>query len=319
MFDFASAHDLGAAERRPVRGRFWAATLLVALPSVGLLAGCEPRNRGPSPLTGDDDGSTSDDPGSTSGGTTGDDVMADGSSDGGNFILPPEGPIADCSVWAQDCPQGEKCMPWANDGGNSWNALKCVEVADDPGQPGDTCTVEGSGVSGVGDCDLGSMCWDVDAEIRQGTCVAMCTGDPQSPTCDDPDTSCTIVNDGVLTLCLYDCDPLIQDCATGQACYPVNGSFTCAPDASGPELGTYGDPCGAINACDVGLFCALPESVPGCDGSGGCCSDFCDLEANDPLDDCSGAAGGQECLPWFDEGEAPPGAQAYGACAIPST
>lgn len=280
------------------------------------MSGCEPR-QGPPPIA-EGGGSTGEDEGSTSWGSTGDEEASSGSEEG-SFILPPEGPIADCSVWAQDCPEGEKCMPWANDGSNSWNALKCVEVSDDPGQPGDSCAAEGSGVSGVDDCDLGSMCWDVDAQTRIGTCVAMCTGDQQSPTCEDPDTSCTIVNDGVLTLCLHDCDPLIQDCAPGQACYPVNGSFTCAPDASGPELGTYGDPCGAINACDVGLFCARAEAVPDCSGSAGCCSDYCDLDADNPLEDCSGAAGGQECLPWFDEGEAPPGGEAFGACAVPST
>jgi len=44
---------------------------------------------------------------------------SDPSSDSMTFIQDPEvscGYCASCSVWDQDCPKGEKCMPWANDG-----------------------------------------------------------------------------------------------------------------------------------------------------------------------------------------------------------
>jgi hypothetical protein len=43
------------------------------------------------------------------------------------FIVDPDGggPSIECDQWAQDCPPGEKCMPWANDGGSSWNATRC--------------------------------------------------------------------------------------------------------------------------------------------------------------------------------------------------
>ncbi|MEX1364969.1 MAG: hypothetical protein AB1Z98_17710, partial [Nannocystaceae bacterium] len=41
---------------------------------------------------------------------------------GCNDVPPPP----QCSLFAQDCPDGEKCMPWANDGGDAWNATICV-------------------------------------------------------------------------------------------------------------------------------------------------------------------------------------------------
>ncbi|MCA9708051.1 MAG: ribulose phosphate epimerase [Myxococcales bacterium] len=225
-------------------------------------------------------------------------------------MCPPDDPSGphECDMFAQDCPDGEKCMPWANDGGNAWNATRCSPVVDNPAQPGDMCTVEGSGVSGIDSCDLGSMCWDVDSETNTGTCAPMCTGSEASPVCDDPDTTCINVNDGAIVLCLPLCDPLLQDCSDGSACYGIQESFTCVPDASGP-MGLYGDPCEYINACDPGLFCADATLVPNCQGSAGCCSEFCDLD--DPA--CSGA--GQECVAWSDNPQ--PGMELVGGCAIP--
>jgi len=207
-------------------------------------------------------------------------------------------------------------MPWANDGGSSWNATRCSPLDPAPAQAGDECTVEGSGVSGIDNCDISTMCWNVDPETNMGTCVAFCMGSEANPVCEDPNTSCVIANEGVLILCLPNCDPLLQDCGDGQACYPINDGFACAPDASG-EMGLFADPCEFINVCDPGLFCANADAVPNCAGSQGCCSSFCDT--SDPMAGamCPGAAGGQDCVPWFDMGQAPPGFENVGACAIP--
>jgi hypothetical protein len=234
-----------------------------------------------------------------------------------NFLCPLDnGPEThECDMFTQDCLPGEKCMPWANDGGNSWNATRCSPISENPGQPGDECTVEGSGVSGLDDCDIGSMCWDVDPETNIGTCQAMCTGDSANPLCEDPGTACVNVNDGAIVLCLPACDPLLQDCAEGQACYGIDDVFTCVPDASG-EMGVYGDPCEYINVCDPGLFCANADAVPGCGASLGCCSEFCDLEDEAGDAQCSGAGGGQACVPWSENPS--PGLEAVGACVIPA-
>ncbi len=246
--------------------------------------------------------------------TTGPDDTDSGNDteDPGSFIMDPDGGgvAVECDVWTDDCPKGEKCMPWANDGGNSWNATRCSPLDDNPGQVGDSCTVEGSGVSGVDTCDARSMCYYVDPETSEGVCVGFCDGTPQAPTC-EPDFICTIVNDGVLTLCRPECDPLLQNCEGSAACLPATGAegFTCIIDASG-EAGAQGDACEFINACDPGLFCANAELVPDC-VSGGCCSEFCDL--SDPQ--CSDPE--QSCTAWFEEGATPPGLEDVGACALP--
>lgn len=220
----------------------------------------------------------------------------------------------ECDLWTQDCIEGEKCMPWANDGGVVWNSAKCVPLAPTVAEPGDPCTVEGSGVSGIDTCTASSMCWNVDGETNTGTCVAFCQGGAQAPVCDDPSTACTIANDGILILCLPTCDPLLQDCSEGEACYGTENGYVCAPDASG-EPGAYGDPCEAINACDPGLECLGAGATPGC-VSASCCTSFCDTSDPGASAACEGAGGGQECVGAFAEGSAPPGYEDVGYCAI---
>src|SRR5690606_34162493 len=124
-----------------------------------------------------------------------------------------------CDVWAQDCPEGEKCSAWANDGGESWNATICVPVGED--KPGEPCTAEGSPLSGHDSCELGAMCWDVDPETLEGTCVGLCDGSEDAPTCAEPMTTCAITNGGVLNLCLPTCDPFLQDCGQTESCVDV--------------------------------------------------------------------------------------------------
>lgn len=264
------------------------------------------------PTTGDSASASDTEPGET-------DSSSESESDTVDFILDPDGGGAtvECDVWEDDCPDDEKCMPWANDGGNSWNATRCSPVSGDPGQVGDACTVEGSGVSGVDSCDARSMCYYVDGETNEGICVGFCDGSPMAPTCDNG-FICTIVNDGVLTLCRPECDPLLQDCEGSAACLQATGAlgFTCIVDASG-EGGQAGDPCEFINSCDPGLFCGTAETIPGCKGTG-CCTEFCDLtDEGEPASVCSGQAQGQECLGWFADGEAPPGLEHVGVCALP--
>lgn len=233
----------------------------------------------------------------------------------GSFITPPDGGggVKECDVWTQDCPPGQKCMPWADNGSSSWNATKCSPIDANPGKEGDPCTVEGSAVSGVDSCDVGLLCWYFD-ENNNGSCIDMCKGTPDAPSCDSGQT-CDVSNDGVLILCLETCDPLVQSCPAGQICFwDFVDEFICDFDASG-DMGAYGDPCAYVNVCDYGLYCASPESVPGCDNADGCCSSYCNIQEPNT---CPGADGGQECVPWYTEGMAPPGQENIGACAIPA-
>lgn len=213
----------------------------------------------------------------------------------------------ECSPWDQNCPSGEKCAAWANDGGNSWNAYRCVPVGSNPDGPGDACTVEESAVTGIDSCDAHSMCFDVDENL-EGECHPYCVGSESNPQCNQPDHSCSIGGSG-FAICIPICNPLLSDCESGEGCYPVDAAFVCAADASGPEGGEAGDPCEFINACGSGLLCANPDAAGGCPpGSSGCCTATCDVTA----DDC---AAPQSCVSWWaDFVPAPFGLENVGVC-----
>jgi hypothetical protein len=254
---------------------------------------------------GNDDG-----PGATSGvssaGTTAPADDSAGDDLPGGFVLPPDGGAAnECDPKAQDCPKGDKCTAWANDGGGFWNANRCVEVLGE-GVDGDACMVEGSGVSGVDDCGLGYICMNTD-DMGIGVCVRFCDGTDE--TC-PPAQTCAIYNDGVLPICLVSCDPLLQDCPPTQSCIDTpNQSFICFNDASGDQ-GADGDACPEAdgeNSCDPGMWCGAGSS--GC-GSVNCCTPFCEL-GNDAC------VAPDECISFFGEGSAPPGFEAVGVCVLP--
>jgi hypothetical protein len=222
-----------------------------------------------------------------------------------------------CDVFAQDCPKGEKCMPWADDGGGAWNSTTCSPVMRNPGQRGDECSVEGSGVSGIDDCDLGLMCYNVQAKTNTGTCFELCHGSPDAPMCDEG--LCAVYNDGNLPLCLSDCDPLLDDCPGGQLCIasPSANGFVCILDALPASMGDYGAPCTYINDCDPGYFCGIQDIVAGCGNATGCCAEYCDLSQPDPSSQCTGQGSGEECQPWYGMDAPPPGYEDVGFCGIP--
>lgn len=219
-----------------------------------------------------------------------------------------------CDPWIEDCPAGQKCMPYSDNGGNEWTAYKCVPIVRDPAGLDEPCNVIGSPVGGEDTCDKHMMCWDVDTDIGIGHCVGMCTGTPREPGCADPDARCIITDAGVLILCLPTCDPLLQDCENTQVCVPnpFGADFLCATDASGSG-GEVFDACEFLNACKPGLACLASELAAECDpNASGCCLPFCDL--NLPPD-CPGQ--GQQCVGWFPPGEAPAGVEDVGVCVIP--
>ena len=304
--------------------------LITALGAALFVVACGPSQTVPTNTAGpsqdDTAGVPTAEPGSSTGSakptppaTTAVDTTLGSSTDDGGGFVPEHDRGSDqfeCDLFKQNCPLGQKCMPWANDGGGAWNATRCVPIADDPGQPGDPCTVMKSNTSGLDDCELGAMCWNVEPRTLNGTCIAMCTGSRSNPFCEDPDTYCAISSDGAILPCLFQCNPLLQNCPRGQACYPINDNWTCAPDAS-ERAGAYGDPCEFINVCDPGLICLNAASVPDCAGAQGCCSEVCDL--SDPAGDaqCMGAPEGQICLAWWEEGDEPAGLDEVGACSLP--
>jgi hypothetical protein len=218
----------------------------------------------------------------------------------------------ECDVFQQDCPEGEKCLPWANDGGSSWNATRCSPVAPDPGAPGEPCTVEGSGVSGIDSCDVGAMCFHVDVRTNEGVCVTQCTGSFEAPYCDTRGQVCASGSDGLIALCYDACNPLDPACAAGTGCHPeYPDAFICRPTSDG--TGTHGDECFTDESCASAHACLDASSFPACTGLA-CCSEFCDTTAGLP---CPGADQGVVCQPWYEEGMAPAGYENVGACVLP--
>ncbi|MGH1345957.1 MAG: hypothetical protein ACRBN8_30615 [Nannocystales bacterium] len=221
------------------------------------------------------------------------------------------GVSVECDIFEQNCPDGEKCMPWANDGGSAWNATRCTPVDADPDGLYEPCTAEGSGLSGIDSCELGMMCWSVDPETLVGSCIGMCTGSVNAPTCVDETAYCSVNGDGVVALCLPSCDPLGKEpCSLGEGCYPNSYSFTCLPDASGPKMGGLFEGCEYTNACDPPMMCANPDFVGACEGgAGGCCTPYCDVASPECPEPTS-------CFSFYEKGTAPPGFENVGICGI---
>lgn len=219
------------------------------------------------------------------------------------------GTSAECSLLDQDCPEGEKCMPWANDGGPIWNATRCAPLDSDPAQYGESCLVDGSGVSGLDDCALGLMCFNVDPKTNEGECAALCSGAEGDPLasllCDDPGLSCIVIN-SVLPICAMECDPVTPTCDSGQACHVSGGGFICGaiPDSAVAE----GEPCEGVTGCEAGLMCAYgPAFDCSAEPGQGCCAATCDATSPAPC------PGGGDCIPWFPT-PAPEGYEHVGVC-----
>lgn len=125
----------------------------------------------------------------------------------------------ECDVFMDGCNEGEKCLPWANDGGEIWNASRCVPVDVNPVEPGEPCVVEGSAVSGIDTCVTGAMCFYVDPKTNEGVCLEVCSNSEEAPVC--LEGTCVVQYDGALPLCFETCDPKVASCIDGEACEPV--------------------------------------------------------------------------------------------------
>ncbi len=231
-----------------------------------------------------------------------------------DFIMSPDGephrPFP-CDLFEQDCARGEKCMPWANDGGPVFNATRCVPVAPNPAGVGEPCTVEDYGASGIDDCDIGSMCWDLDSD-GEGGCVQICGGTARAPEC-PPDHQCVQNGAATLVLCRALCDPLTDDCGAG-VCVPMGDGFVCWGTAAPPGA-THGTTCTFTNECPAGTLCVDPDVHTECASNIGCCSTVCNLSGVE--DPCPDLDAGQVCTPWFPPGQAPSGYDDLGVCALP--
>lgn len=267
--------------------------------------------------------SASSDPGTTTT-TTGADSGTDaGSTDTGTIFIEGTGGCGEapggafwhctfeCDVRSpNECPDGEKCMPWANDGGNAWNATRCSPVDPEPAAAGDPCTAEGSAVSGIDDCALYSMCWGVDPDTLMGTCEAFCDAADASA-CADPQ-ECVDLNEATFALCLTPCNPLdAEACPAGEECrLTSSGAPYCLPAQGGAVQGNSGI-CGE-SMCSEESLCVDPALIPECRSE--CCTPWCDLGDPDADATCAAAGAGLTCVPYYRRGAAPAGLEMLGAC-----
>jgi hypothetical protein len=237
-----------------------------------------------------------------------------------SFILDPDGgggaclAMSWCDIWAQDCPRGEKCMPWDLCGTGDWSGTHCSELDPNPASIGDSCTVIDGLFAGADDCEITSMCWNPDPDTLEGVCVAFCSGSEANPLCEDPATTCFLgFNNNVLSVCLPRCDPSASLCAASESCIfdegSEDGAFVCMPsNVVAPQA--YGDDCTEAVACGTGLLCLDAEHVPSCVGER-CCTTLGDAMAPPVCPDAT-----QTCLPLYD-GVAPEGLEDLCFCGVP--
>src|SRR5690606_22322482 len=63
----------------------------------------------------------------------------------------------DCDMFLQNCPTGQKCVPYSSYGSGFPTERKCVDIGGDQ-QPGEPC--ESDGLASMNDdCALGGFCW----------------------------------------------------------------------------------------------------------------------------------------------------------------
>jgi hypothetical protein len=208
-----------------------------------------------------------------------------------------------CDPVTHSCEEGEKCQPYPD------ADSICVPAPSPSAKVGETCFLDQN--SGIDNCEHGSLCWNTRGN-GSGTCVALC--DTDEPHCPSPEDGCGLPwFQASVGACLPLCDPLTMNCNDGQGCYAGLGSlFVCLPAPL--QGGAYGSACTHTNTCASGLLCAEPAAVPACDARHGCCTQFCDLTSSE---ECQGHAAGQLCVPYFEDGHAPPGYEGVGICSVP--
>lgn len=189
----------------------------------------------------------------------------------GGFVQAPDAPAQECDPGRQDCPEGQKCTPYAVLEDCCVDTTRCVPVTG-ARAAGEACTR----ADDTDDCARGLFCLTAQSGgAGPGTCVALCdVDDPGSCGADH----CVQFNDGVLPLCRAACDPLMQTCPEGQACYAVltEQAFVCLTSSYAPGHGGAGEACATVSGCQAGLLCAPASELAACPGDL-CCTPLCPI------------------------------------------
>lgn len=229
----------------------------------------------------------------------GEDAGADGGRDAGDA-----GPLPfACSVAAQDCDGGQRCL--LVDGGpqtacldgacdlvrqDCGAGLKCDYRVDDAGVAARACVPAGSAAEGepcptVADpdgCQPGAVCVDSGDDAGTGVCARLCNVDPDCPSEETCDTVLTLEGTAEtpgLCTTLAGCDLFAQDCAAGMACYLGRARPGCYPEGRV----ALGGGCEASSDCVKGAACAQDAEgrrtcrpLCGTSGTPACASGTCE-------------------------------------------
>ncbi len=184
----------------------------------------------------------------------------------------------------------------------------CAELVDDPLPPNSPCEL--GALPGQDACGADAVCWD--AGNGMGTCLRFCNDidnwEAALAQCGEGFTCNYFKNlPGDDALCTPTCTPLDGDCPGTCGCFWVNTEFMCVPLT---ENIATGQPCGFINDCAMDHLCADGAVMPDCAGSA-CCASYCRLSEGV----CSQP--GTQCMPFFEEGMAPPAYEDVGICILP--
>lgn len=214
-----------------------------------------------------------------------------------------------CNMILQDCPEGEKCVPYASSG-TTWNHYKCVLITGD-GAPGESCSSTGL-LAAQDDCDGTSFCAGFDANNQVGICHPFCSGDFMTPECIEG-WGCAVPNEDpflceIPVYCVQLCNPLASDCEAGSVCGWTGSTFTCVAASGGAQAG---EPCAALDDCGDGLQCMASEFLSDC-ADVSCCTPYCSLMAGD--DACQLIDPNYVCVPFFMQ--PPPGYEDLGVCGL---
>lgn len=194
-----------------------------------------------------------------------------------------------CAILAQDCPEGQKCVPQPP----TWDPV-CRPLDPQPVATGEPCKTEGSNDP----CAAGLVCSDLIPD--SGQCVPLCDGGQGCP----DGRLCVGFNGVSFGLCLKACDPLMPDCAADEQCTSFSGALpiTCVP-AGGDA--PFGSSCKTPPDCASGLLCQYGTGI--CEDDY-CCTSLCDTKM--PV--CPDML---ECMPVFED--PPPDLENVGSCVQP--
>lgn len=211
---------------------------------------------------------------------------------------------AQCSIWAQDCPNNYKCVAESLD-----KIPKCRAFDNSPDQVGDECSSKGNNDGDT--CDKDGMCIN-------GVCRPLCQGNAGNPQCPSSSYICHLYAKGT-PLCEKKCDPLVHG-SCNQAdtyCSLDSGSpdqrFSCMHE-NGDILGMNGVSCTETSQCRQGFVCVSKGNLPN-----GFCHNNASLKCCTMLvyeDEPEHCEGGTVRRPFYQPPPGPPGLGHVHVCVL---